>query len=90
MRIQTAKLLIFAKTGYLKWIARYIADCPKERNEGHFSKKLITFFEKFRQLRSCVRGQFQEQYDGGMICAILDILSIMFHHRAVHDAKNWR
>ena len=55
------------KTGYLKWIARYIADCPKERNEGHFSKKLISFFEKFRQLRSCVRGQFQEQYDGGMI-----------------------
>ena len=42
------------RTGYLKWVARYTADCPKERTEGAHSNILIEYFEKLKMLRNCI------------------------------------
>ena len=42
------------RTGFLKWVARYTADCPKERIEGAHSKILIEYFEKLKMLRNCL------------------------------------
>lgn len=45
------------RTGYLKWVARYTADCPKERNEGAHSTTLMEYFEKLRMLKDCLNGK---------------------------------
>jgi len=44
------------RTGYLKWVARYTADCPKERLEGGHSTVLMEYFEKLRMLKDCLNG----------------------------------
>jgi len=42
------------RTGYLKWIARYTADCPREREHQGHSLVIIEYFEKLKMLRDCL------------------------------------
>jgi len=42
------------RMGFLKWIARYTADCPKERERQEHTALIMDFFEKLMMLHECL------------------------------------
>ena len=105
------------RTAYLKWIRRYLADCPIERRATQYqidqsgaerktmkvyppgsdsvqtmdsltettdvqkwslSWKVISFFEKFKMLRSCATGTFDTDYINEQIQVPKVRLNVMY------------